>query len=123
MILHIESDAAYLVMPHAKIRIAGYYYCGTTPLPVPALPSLNRNAPLQVICKILRHVVALAAEAETAGLFFNTQEAIPIRYIFPLIGHPQPKTPIQTDNSKAMSFITKNIKQKRSKSWEMRYNW
>ena len=31
MILHVESDAAYLIAPNAKSRIAGYYYMGNLP--------------------------------------------------------------------------------------------
>ena len=37
------------------------------------------------------------------------------------LGHPQPPTPMKTDNSTALSFIKANIRQKRSKSWDMRY--
>ena len=39
------------------------------------------------------------------------------------LGHPQPTTPIKTDNSTAANFVTKNLKQKMSKSWDMRLNW
>ena len=37
--------------------------------------------------------------------------------------HPQPPTPIKTDNSTANGFIHDNIHQRRSKSWDMRYYW
>ena len=71
----------------------------------------------------MRHVVASAAEAETAGLFFNAQEALPIRYLLEQLGHKQPPTPLKTDNSTANSFVHSNIRQKRSKSWDMRFHW
>ena len=31
MIIHIDSDAAYLVLPGAKSCVAGYYFLGTKP--------------------------------------------------------------------------------------------
>ena len=124
MILHMESDAAYLVQPGARSRIAGYFYLSDKPPPNTSVsPTPTPNGPIHVVCKTLRHVVASAAEAETAALFFNAQEAIPIRYLLEQLGHKQPKTPIKTDNTTALSFIHKNIRQKRSKSWDMRYFW
>jgi hypothetical protein len=39
------------------------------------------------------------------------------------LGHPQPPTPLKTDNSTAYSFVHSNIRQRRSKTWDMRWNW
>ena len=71
----------------------------------------------------LSNMSASAAEAETAGLFYNAQTAIPIRRLLTAIGHPQPPTPLKTDNSTALGFVYDNIHQRRSKSWDMRYWW
>ena len=62
MILHAESDAAYLVQPEAKSWIAGYFYLSTHPPSPPLIPTPPRNGPLHIVCKTLRHVVASAAE-------------------------------------------------------------
>ena len=67
--------------------------------------------------------MASAAEAEVAGIFHNAQTTILIRRILRALNHPQPPTPIKTDNSTANGFIHNNIHQKRSKSWDMRYYW
>ena len=64
-----------------------------------------------------------AAEAETAGLFYNCQTAIDIRNMLKALGHTQPATPVKTDNSTAESFVKNLIKQRRSKSWDVRYHW
>ena len=76
-------------------------------------PSANvhphNNSAILVECKRLRRVVALEAKAETAGVFHNTQMAIPIRRILKASGHSQPPTPINTDNLTTSSFIYKNI--------------
>ena len=71
----------------------------------------------------MKHVVASAAEAETGGLFHNCQNAIYLRRLLEILGHKQTPTKIKTDNSTAASFVKEMIKQKRSKSWDMRYHW
>ena len=57
----------------------------------------------------MRHVVASDTEAEIRGLFHNSQTSIPIRVILEALGHPQPPTPIKTDNATAHGFIYNNI--------------
>ena len=118
MILNIDSDAAYLVAPGAKSRVAGYFQLNSKMRSNPKV-----NAAILVECKTLRHVVTSSAEAEIAGVFHNAQRAIPIRYMLNQLGHPQPPTPIKIDNETATNFIHNNITQKRSKSWDMRFYW
>ena len=94
MVLHVESDAAYLVLPKARSRMAGFFYCSNKydknqPIKVPL------NGPIHVECKTLRRVVTSAAEAETAGVFFNSQLCVPIRHMLTILGHPQPVTPMK----------------------------
>ena len=120
MVLHIDSDAAYLVAPKARSRVAGYFQMGNHPN---NKTKTTLNGAIHVECKTLRHVVSSAAEAETAGVFHNAQMALPIRVVLQALNHPQPPTPIKTDNSTANGFIHDNIHQKRSKSWDMRYYW
>ena len=120
MILHIDSNATYLVAPKARSRVAGYFH-------MPDHPNTTKrpklNGAVLVECKTLRHVVSSSAEAEVAGIFHNATTAIPIRRILTEIGHPQPPTPLKTDNSTASGFVYDNIHQKRSKAWDMRYYW
>ena len=117
MKLRVDSDAAYLVAPKARSRIAGYFSLG------PHFHKPKPHGPILVECRTLRHVVASSAEAEIAGIFHNAQVAIPIRRMLKALGHPQDKTVINTDNTTAASFIKNNITQKKSKSWDMRYYW
>ena len=123
MVLHVDSDATYLVQPNAKSRIAGYYILSTYPPPPPKIPTPAPNAPILVECKTLRSVVASAAEAETGGLFHNGQTIIHIRRLLEALGHRQPPTPLKTDNSTSNAFINKSLRQKKSKSWDMRFHW
>ena len=119
MTLHIDSDAAYLVLANAKSRIAGFFYLSST---LSDADNSIMNAPMLVTCKTLRHVVSSAAEAETSGVFINAQLAIPIRYTLESICHPQPQTLIKTDNFTTAGHVNSNIQKKCSKSWDMRFH-
>ena len=124
MRLHVDSDATYLVLPNARSRIAGYYYLSKNITPLSTSPpSIPLNGAILIECKTIRHVVTSAAEAETAGLFYNGQTIISIRQALLDLGHPQPPTPLKTDSSTSNDFVHANMKRKRSKSWDMRYHW
>ena len=122
MILNVDTDAAYLVLPGAKSRIAGYYYMAEHPK-ASKTPNPTLNGAIHVECKTLKHVVASAAEAETGGIFVNGQIILQLRQTLHALGHPQPPTPLKTDNSTAYKFVHDEMKQKMSKSWDMRFNW
>jgi len=77
MILHVDTDAAYLVVPKARSRIAGYYYLAQYPT-ADAIPKPILNDAIHVECKTLKHVVASAAEAETGRLSHNGKSILQI---------------------------------------------
>ena len=116
MILEVDSDAAYLVMPRARSRYAGYFRL------LNDIKTPNRslhNGEILIECKTIRHVVLSSAEAETNGVFQNAKTAIALRRLLIALGHPQPPTTIRTDNSTTTGFVNNNIQMKRSKSWDM----
>ena len=123
MSLHVDSDAAFLVLPNARSRYAGHYFLSDTPPPFPEKPSPKPNGAVLTICKTIRNVMTSAAETETAGVYGNGQESIVVRICLRALDHPQPATPLKTDNSTSNSFVHANIKQRRSKTWDMRWNW
>ena len=75
MVFHVDSDAAYLIALQAKSRITGLSTDSYKSKPPPL------NGGVLVKGKILRHVVCPAAEAEVAGLFYNTQTTITVRWV------------------------------------------
>jgi hypothetical protein len=128
MVLHIESDASYLSAPKARSRAAGYHFLSSRPRnpnapPLPSDPPPPGNGAIHVHCQILREVVSSASEAELAALFHNGKEACPLRTCLEELGHPQPPTAIQTDNSTAAGIANDTVKQKRSKAIDMRFYW
>jgi hypothetical protein len=91
--------------------------------PPPVKPTPKLNGPVLVECKTLRGVLTSAAEAETGGVFHNGQTTIVIQRALEALGHKQPPTPLKTDNFTANSFVHANIRQRPSKTWDMRWNW
>ena len=65
--------------------------------------------------------MATAAEDKLGALFLNFQEAVPIRITLEEMGHPQPPTPVQVDNSTTLRISTGTIKQRKSKAMDMRF--
>ena len=55
------------------------------------------------------------AEVEIGGRYMNAQENLPIRTCLEEMGHSQPPTPIQVDNTIIVGFVNKIIKQKKIK--------
>ena len=116
MVLRVDSDAAYLVAPEARSRAGGYHYLSNT-------KGTLFNGPIMVVAKVIKNVMASAAEAEIGALFMNAQEAVTIRNCLEAMGHKQPATPIKKDNSTANGIINDTMKQKRSKAIDVRFYW
>jgi Reverse transcriptase (RNA-dependent DNA polymerase) len=121
MVLCVESDASYLSETQARSRAAGYHFLSSTP--TDETTQIPSNGAITVYSSILREVVSSAAEAELAGLFHNAKEACPLQIALEEMGHPQPPTPIYTDNSTAAGIANDTVKQKRSKAIDMRFYW
>ena len=66
MILQVDTDSVYLVLPKARSRSAGHYYLTNDNLKNPP-----HNGPIYNLYKTMRNVLSSAAEAETSGSFLN----------------------------------------------------
>jgi hypothetical protein len=117
MILHVHSDASYLSEPEARSRAGGYFFMGD------GHDTSDHNGPIHAVCSVMKVVLASAAEAELGALFHNSKDAAWIRTILLTMGHPQPATPIQTDNACASGILNQTVKQRRSKAIDMRFYW
>jgi hypothetical protein len=117
MVYRLHADASYLTAPKARSRVGGYHYLSDDTEDPPD------NAPIHADVHILRNVMASVAEAEVGGLFHNAQTGCPIRQTLIELGHPQPATPIQTDNECAEGIMNGTVKQRRSKAIDMRFYW
>ena len=74
--------------------------------------SAPNNGAILTILTIIKAVMSSAAEAELGALFLNAKEAVIIRQILTKMGHPQPRTPIQTDNTTAEAVVNNRVQPK-----------
>ncbi len=81
------------------------------------------NGTVLSIAQIIKFVMTSAAESELAALFVTAREMIPHRQTLIAMGWPQPKSPIQTDNSTAAGVTNKTIIPRRVKMIDMRIWW
>jgi hypothetical protein len=76
-----------------------------------------------IICKVLKHVMSSAAEAEIGAVFINAKEGAVLSTTLEELGHKQPPTPMETDNTTATEYSNGTIKQKRTKAMNMFFYW
>jgi hypothetical protein len=128
MCLHTSGDASHSSVSKARSRAAGFHCLSDHPRdpnapPLPTDPEPPINGAINVCTQMLEEVLSSAFEAEPAVLFHNGKEACPLHACLEELGHPQPPTPIQTDNSTAAGIANDSVKQKRSKAIDMRFCW
>jgi hypothetical protein len=119
MILHIHSDASYLSEKEAKSRAGGSFYMGSDTKTDKKLT----NGAILIISKVPKHVMSSAAEAEIGAVFISAKEGAVLRTTLEELGHKQPPTPMETDNTTATGYINGTIKQKCTKAMDMRFYW
>jgi hypothetical protein len=93
MILCIHSDKGYANEKNARSRAGGHFFLSNNDQFPP------NNGAILTTATIIKAVMSSAAEAELGALFLNAKEGIYSRQILTKMGHPQPRTPIQTENT------------------------
>jgi hypothetical protein len=68
-------------------------------------------------------ILCMVADAEMGALFSNAKEGVHIRNILEEIIHPQPATPLQTDNMTSHKILRSTCKKQRSKAIDMSFYW
>ena len=103
MILAVHSDVLYLSEPKARSPAGGHLFLSND-APIPT----NNGAVLN-ITQLIKAVMSSAAEAEMGAIFLNLRGVILVWNVLIEMGHPQGKTPIQTDNSIAYGIVNNNM--------------
>jgi hypothetical protein len=119
MILHIHSDASYLSENEEKSMARGFFYMGNT---TKNDKKLTTGAIL-IVSKVRKHVISSAADSEIGAVFINAKEGAVLRTTLEELGHRQPPTPMETENTTATGYSNGTIKQKRTKAMDMRFYW
>ncbi len=116
MVLAGHSNASYLLETNARSRAGRHFFMSNDN----AIPS-NNDAILTIL-QIIKAVMSSTEEAEIGALYINCREAIPARHTLEYLGHKQPPTPMQTDNTTALGVVNNNI-MKKTKAMDMKYHW
>jgi hypothetical protein len=115
--LAIHSDASYLSEPKSHSRMGGHMFmAGKDDIP-------SNNGAILNILQIIQAVMSSMAEADFGALFINVKTAISMSQTLAELGHPQPRTPMQTNNAMAPALLTNKILPKALKAMDMRFHW
>jgi hypothetical protein len=115
MVLAGHSNASYPSESKARSQVGGHFFMSNNTAKPP------NNGAILKITQIIKVVMSSAAEAEVGALYFNCREAIPACHTLEFISHPQPPTPMQTDNTTALGVVNNNII-KKLKAMDMKYH-
>jgi hypothetical protein len=116
MVLAGHNNASYLSKSKAHSWAGGHFFMSSNTAKPP------NNCAILTIAQIIKAVMSSAAEAEVGALYINCREAILARHTLKFMGHPQPPTPMQTDNTTALSLLNNNVI-KKLKAMDMKYHW
>jgi hypothetical protein len=86
-------------------------------------PFPKHNGLVLLISQIIKFFMSSATEAELGTLYTTAKEMVPLRQTLIKMGWPQPCTPIQMDNSTAISITNLTIVLCKTKSMDLRLWW
>jgi hypothetical protein len=111
-----HSNALYLSTSKAHSWSGGHFFMSNNTAKPP------NNGVILIIAQIIKAVMSLGAEADVGAVCINCSKAIPVCHTLKFMGHPQPLTPMQMDNTTALGVVNNNIIEK-LKAMDMKYNW
>jgi hypothetical protein len=86
-------------------------------------PFRKHNGLVLLISQIMKFVMSSAAKAKLGTLYITAKEMVPLCQTLIKMGWPQPRTPIQTDNSTAIGITNLTIVLHKTKSMDLRLWW
>jgi hypothetical protein len=117
MVLVVHSNASYLSKPKAHSRAGGHFF-----LSYDVADPIDNGAVLN-IAALIKAVMPSAAEAELGALYINAREAVFQHHTLKEMGHKQPPTPMQTNNTTTVGVVNNNIQPKCIKAMDIRFHW
>ena len=113
MKLAIHFNMSYLSVAQARSQTNGIHFLSEGPTdpnnPEDFVPTTNGI--LLVVCKIMRNIMASAAEAGYGTIFVNAQIAVHIRTTLSEMGWKKGPTAVHVENSIAVGNATKEFLQ------------
>ena len=117
LILKCHSDASYISKLKARIRSGGHFLLSEnnkTP---------KKNGAVLNIDQIIKVVIMSGAEAQIEAMYINACESIIDRISLIVMRNPQPRLPMQMDNSAVHSVVTNNIHTIITNAMDMQLQW
>ena len=115
MIQIIHSNASYSSELKARSRAVGHFFVGSQIFK----NTRETNGAIHTVSNIMKNFMVSSTEAEVGYFFQNVQEAEPIRTNLHKMGHTQPATSMQTENSATNVISNNTVRQKQSKATDM----
>ena len=115
--LSTHSNSGYLGELEARSRAGRHFFLSKNTTFPP------NNGAILTIAQIIKNVMSLEAEAGLGALYIYAREAESIRIVLEYLGHKQPRTPIQTENSTVEGVVNNKTQPKRTKSMDVRFYW
>jgi hypothetical protein len=117
MILCAHSNAGFLNKTNSRSCARAHIFLSENE-PFPCF-----NGAILSIAQIIKFVMVSATKSELAAIFVMAREMIPYQQTLISMGWPQPKSPIQTDNSTTAGVTNKTIVPRRAKMMDMHFWW
>ena len=117
MVLAAHSDTGFHNKTKGQSHADAHIFL-TEDEPIPAW-----NGPILTIAQIIKFVLTSADEAKLGALFIAAQKMVPLRQTLIEMGWPQPKSPIQTDNTTAEGVVNGTIVANKLKAMDLRLHW
>ena len=112
-----QVDASYLSRSNSRSVAGGISYFGDADDPT------TENGMVHCMSTIIDVIVSSAGEAEYGTAFMNGQCGVQLANMATAMGHNMPPITLLCDNKFAIGLATDTIKQRRSKSIDMRFHW
>ena len=117
VVLAVHSNASYLNEEEAQSRASSHHFLSKD---VPFPPN---NGAVHNVAEIIKGIMSSASESKLGSMYMNARKAVKERIILEEMGHKQPPTPFQVNNSTAEGIVNKQVQPKRTKAMDMRFHW
>jgi hypothetical protein len=103
MVIARHSDTSYLSKPKARSRAGSHFFLSSN------IEDPIANGAVLNLAQLIEAAMSSAAEAELGALYINAREAVPQQRTLEEMGHKQPPTPMQTNNTTAVGVVNNII--------------
>ena len=117
MVLCAHSDAGFQNEIKGRSRAGAHIFLSEND----AMP--RWNGPVLTIAKKIKFVMSSASEAKLGAMLITAQEMVAMRKTLQVMKWPQPKPPLQKENSAAAGVLNNSIVPKKLKTMDLRLHW